>query len=139
MISGVGIDIIEIERIKKAISKNKTFLKKIFTEREIGYFDSRNNRTEVIAGNFAVKEAVVKALGVGFVGIGFKDVEALRDTFGKPYIVLHNKARTMLGSNCTIHVSISHCRDYAVANATIESLTIDKIDEISFSMFQKLQ
>ena len=139
MIVGVGIDIIEIERIEKAISRSNKFIEKVFTENERVYFGTRNNRIEVITGNFAAKEAIVKAIGVGFVDIGLKDVEVLRDPFGKPYVVLYNKAKAMLSDTSTVHISISHCKDYAVANATIESLDKSDINEMEFSLMQKLQ
>lgn len=119
MIIGIGIDIIEISRIEKAASKEE-FVNKVFTQDEIKYFDSRNRRPEVIAGNFASKEAVVKAMSVGFRNFEWKDIEVLRDSLGKPYVILHNNARNMLGNNCIIHVTISHCQNYAVANAIIE-------------------
>ena len=71
MIIGIGVDIIEIERVRQAIRNNKNFLSKLFTEREIDYFISRNMNSEVIAGNFAAKEAVSKALGTGMRGFSF--------------------------------------------------------------------
>lgn len=127
MIVGVGTDIIEISRIKKAILGHG-FVNRVFTENEIAYYQSKNKRVEILAGDFAVKEAVVKALGIGFVGIGLKDIEVLRDTWGKPYVVLHNKAKTMIADNCIVHVSISHCREYATAISIIESTNSNQFD-----------
>lgn len=92
MIIGIGVDIIEIERVRQAIQNNKNFLSKLFTEREIDYFISRNMNSEVIAGNFAAKEAVSKALGTGIRGFSFKDIEILRNELGKPEVILHNGA-----------------------------------------------
>lgn len=122
MILGIGIDIIEISRIEKAISKNDAFLERVFTEKERMYFKSRGGRAEVVAGNFAAKEAVVKAMSTGFRYFEFKDIEVLRDTLGKPYVILHNAAKNIINSRNLIHVSISHSRDNAVANAVIETL-----------------
>ncbi|MGL5506687.1 MAG: holo-ACP synthase, partial [Paraclostridium sp.] len=58
----IGIDIVEIDRIQEAVNKNKRFLEKLFTEKEIKYFESKNFRIETIAGNFAAKEAISKAI-----------------------------------------------------------------------------
>ena len=74
MILGIGVDIIEIDRIEKAIKKQNKFLEKIFTNKEIEYFQNRKMNIEVIAGNFAAKEAISKALGTGFRGISFLDI-----------------------------------------------------------------
>lgn len=88
MIIGIGIDLIEIERIKKACVK-EAFLLRSFTLREREYI---NNRPEQAAGNFAVKEAVSKAMGTGFRGISLNEIEVLRDSLGKPYVNLYGRA-----------------------------------------------
>ena len=69
MILGVGTDIIEIDRIKRAMDNTSGFLERIFTDKEIKYLSENSNRIESIAGNFAVKEAVSKALGTGIRGL----------------------------------------------------------------------
>lgn len=131
MILGIGIDIIEIRRIEKAILRNDAFLEKVFTEKERMYFKSRGVRAEVVAGNFAAKEAVAKAMSLGFRYFGFKDIEVLRNGLGKPYVVLHNTAKNMINSKSHIYVSISHSRDNAVANAIIE--TCEGVDTNEYS------
>ena len=88
MIIGIGTDLIEIERIKKACVK-EAFLLRSFTLEERACIDGRPERA---AGNFAVKEAVSKAMGTGFRGIGLNEIEVLRDAFGKPYINLYGRA-----------------------------------------------
>ena len=93
MILGIGVDIIEIDRIEKAIKKQNKFLEKIFTNKEIEYFQNRKMNIEVIAGNFAAKEAISKALGTGFRGISFLDIEVLRDEIGKPLVNIENKIK----------------------------------------------
>ena len=90
MIIGIGTDIIEIERIEIAVKRTKGFINKLFTENEINIFESRGFKSEVIAGNFAAKEAVSKALGTGFRGFGVKDIEILRDELGKPVVNLNS-------------------------------------------------
>ncbi|EOT2959870.1 TPA: holo-ACP synthase [Clostridium perfringens] len=126
MIIGIGVDIIEIERVRQAIQNNKKFLSKLFTEREIDYFISRNMNSEVIAGNFAAKEAVSKALGTGIRGFSFKDIEILRNELGKPEVILHNGANLignkLVGNNNSlrIHLSISHNNSNAIAYSVLE-------------------
>ena len=93
MILGIGVDIIEIDRIEKAIKKQNKFLEKIFTNKEIEYFHNRKMNIEVIAGNFAAKDAISKALGTGFRGISFLDIEVLRDELGKPLFNIENKIK----------------------------------------------
>ena len=115
----IGIDIIEIKRIKDAIEKNPRFLEKIFTENEIKYFKSNGFKYESIAGNFAAKEAISKAIGTGIRKFNFKDIEVLRNELGKPIVKTYNNLNHIcIAYNVIeIKVSISHCKDYAVANA----------------------
>lgn len=119
MITGLGIDIIEIERIEKAIAKNARFLDKIFTVREKEMFQSKNMKVETIAGNFAAKEAVSKVLGSGVAGFRWTDIEILRETDGKPYVILHHGALERANERHIekVEVSISHNRTSAIANA----------------------
>ncbi|MDK0858104.1 holo-ACP synthase [Clostridium perfringens] len=126
MIIGIGVDIIEIERVRQAIQNNKNFLSKLFTEREIDYFISRNMNSEVIAGNFAAKEAVSKALGTGIRGFSFKDIEILRNELGKPEVILHNGAN-LIGNKLVennnslrVYLSISHNNSSAIAYSVLE-------------------
>ena len=126
MIIGIGVDIIEIERVRQAIQNNKNFLSKLYTEREIDYFISRNMNSEVIAGNFAAKEAVSKALGTGIRGFSFKDIEILRNELGKPEVILHSGANLignkLVGNNNSlrVHLSISHNNSSAIAYSVLE-------------------
>ncbi|MGH4119410.1 holo-ACP synthase [Clostridium sp.] len=122
MIVGVGIDIVEIKRIKNAIERNNRFLEKIFTETELDYLRSRNLRPEYVSGRFAAKEAVAKALGTGFRGFDFRDIEIDRTTLGKPIVILKGKAKQIANSEgpYNIHLSISHGEESAVAYAILE-------------------
>lgn len=115
----IGIDIVEIGRIKQYSDKNKNFLKKLFTEKEIELFESKLYSPQTIAGNFAAKEAISKSLGLGIRGYDFKDIEVLRDELGKPIVKTYNRLEKICkGYNILeIKVSISHGKDYAVANA----------------------
>jgi holo-[acyl-carrier protein] synthase len=121
MIIGIGTDIIEIDRIEKVIDRTKSFIEKSFTDREIEYFNLHGFRGNVIAGNFAAKEAVSKALGTGFRGFGLKDIEVLRDQLGKPIVHLSDNIYRILNiKDFNIHVSISHSKENAIAYAVME-------------------
>ncbi|AEB75092.1 holo-ACP synthase [Clostridium botulinum] len=122
MIIGIGTDIVEIERIQKAINRNPNFITKLFTKNEIEYFKSRNMRPEFVAGRFAAKEAVSKALGTGFRGFEFKDIEIENNILGKPMVNLKGKAKKIdkKWGNYKIHLSISHGRENAIAYAILE-------------------
>lgn len=115
----IGIDIIEIDRIKNAIERNPRFLEKIFTKEEIKYFESRGMKIESIAGNFAAKEAISKSIGTGIRDFNFSDIEVLRNDIGKPIVKTYNNLKQIcIDYNVLeIKVSISHGKDYAVANA----------------------
>lgn len=131
MILGVGVDIVEIRRIKEAISKHANFIDRMFSKNEIEYLKSRNLRPEFVAGRFAAKEAVAKALGTGFSGFEFKDIEIDRTAAGKPLVVLKGKAKLMAQKygDYKIHVSISHGIDNAIAYAVME---VDKLEDCNF-------
>lgn len=119
MIHGIGTDIVEIVRVKKALEV-QSFLKN-FSQAEQRLFHKKKPE-ETAAGHFAAKEAVAKALGTGFSGFGPEHIEILRNAVGKPYAVLHGEAQNIaenLGI-CKMHVSISHCKDYATAFALAE-------------------
>ena len=121
MIYGTGTDIVEIKRIEKALKK-ESFVNKCFTENEIIYLKSKNFSPETAAGIFAAKEAVSKALGTGFRGFMPQDLEILHTENMKPYVNLlpkSEKTAVDLGVN-NIHISISHCKDYALAFAVAE-------------------
>lgn len=118
MISGIGIDIIEIERIKKALNK-PSFINRCFTEKEIQYFKKRKYNVQTIAGYFCAKEAISKSLGTGFSTFKLLDIEIIKDHNGRPTVLLKNNAMKIskqMGIN-NVLISISHCNTYAVANA----------------------
>ena len=118
MLTGVGCDLIEIERMKKACEK-EAFLLRVYTEEERRQADGR---ISVLAGTFAVKEAVAKALGTGFRTFMPKDIEVLRDKLGKPYVILHANAEKVACEKQIkrIEVSISDTAQYAMAFAVGE-------------------
>lgn len=122
MIAGIGVDIIEIERIKNSIERNPNFINKVFTKNEIEYFKSRKMRPEYMAGRFAAKEAISKALGTGIRGFDIKDIEIDRNSLGKPIAVLRGKSKMILKKyeSFNIHISISHSKENAIAYAILE-------------------
>lgn len=120
MIVGIGIDIIEIERIGKACC-NPRFLNRVFTEKERKYFEMRGNNPRTMAGIFAAKEAVMKAMGTG-IKVGWQNIEVFHGPDGEPHIKLYDRAACRLSSmgGKKVWVSISHVRELAVAQAIIE-------------------
>ena len=121
MIVGIGNDIIEIERIEKAISK-EGFKNKIYTQRELENIEKRGNRTETYAGIFSAKEAISKAIGTGVREFSLTDLEILNDDLGKPYVVVSEKLDKILKAkkeDYQIEISISHSKKYATAVAII--------------------
>ncbi|MBS6183467.1 MAG: holo-ACP synthase [Clostridium celatum] len=122
MILGIGTDIIEIERINRAINNTPMFLEKIFTKRELDELNKSTLRVESVAGNFAVKEAVSKAVGTGMRGFSFNDIEVFRDELGKPIVEVSDKVKDIIKvDNYTFNVSISHNRTCAIAFVVLES------------------
>ena len=121
MIVGIGNDIIEIERIEKAISK-ESFKDKIYTQRELENIKKRGNRAETYAGVFSAKEAISKAIGTGVREFSLTNLEILNDDLGKPYVVVSEKLDKIIKSkkeDYQIEISISHSKKYAIAIAII--------------------
>ncbi len=120
-----GVDIVEIERIKHSFeSCGNSFRDRIFTENEIEYCENKKQmRFASYAARFAAKEAISKAFGTGIgEGVKWRDMEVFNDPQGKPYVVLHDRAKEIyegMGAR-GISLSLSHSRDYAVAYAVIE-------------------
>ena len=112
----VGVDIIEIQRVADTLERfGERFLQRIYTEDEIAYC---RGRPPQLAARFAAKEAVMKALGTGTRGVGWREVEVTRKRTGEPGIALHGRAAMRaerLGID-RIAISLSHSRDYAVAS-----------------------
>jgi holo-[acyl-carrier protein] synthase len=124
MIRGIGVDIIEIGRIRRDIEVLGTrFLDKLFTDGEIAYCSGKANPHQHYAARFAAKEAVSKALATGWAGeFRWKDVEVANDPSGQPRILLHGHLREHLGG-ASIHLSLSHSEGHVVAMALIEDHT----------------
>ncbi|HQE66370.1 MAG TPA: holo-ACP synthase [Bacillota bacterium] len=122
MIFGIGTDIIEIKRIKKAISRSPRFIERLFTEQELEFYKKKDMKAQHIAGGFSAKEAVLKALGTGLRGFRWKDIEILRGPIGKPIVRFEGNVKQFIEDNGIgiIHVTISHSKDFATATAIAE-------------------
>jgi holo-[acyl-carrier protein] synthase len=121
MVLGLGIDIIEIARVKKSIEKyGDKFLDKVFTEEEIKYCNSKFNKYQHYAARFAAKEAVYKALASGWKeGLRWKDIEIQNDASGMPSIKPTGKLQSFLSGDTQLRISISHSDNYVTSVAII--------------------
>jgi holo-[acyl-carrier protein] synthase len=113
----IGTDIIEIERVRRTVERfGDRFLRRVYTETELNIY---GHRAHTLAASFASKEAVMKVLGTGARGVGWRDIETLFQPSGKPHVRLDGRAEVQarkLGIK-EIDVSMSHCKEYAVATA----------------------
>ncbi len=112
-----GIDLLEINRLRDAIATHgERFLQRIFTPREL---EANAQRVESLAGRFAAKEAVAKALGCGIGDVAWKEIEILRAESGAPQLVLHGAAERMAREQglAKWSLSLSHSQSHAVAVA----------------------
>ena len=125
MIVSIGVDLIEINRIASALDRNANrFRDRIFTTSEINYCEGRGSRLASYAGRFAAKEAVMKALGMGwFDGVFWRDIEVVSGTNGAPSVRLSGYAKQRFNhiGAAKAHLSISHSRDLAIAQVVFES------------------
>ena len=125
MIFGNGIDIIDINRIRRVIDKyGNRFKKRCYSRSEIERSENRLNLVESYAKRYAAKEACAKALGTGLArGVFWKDIEVFNNKFGKPYIRLHNNAKKYLSKmsehELKIELSLSDEKEFAIANVII--------------------
>jgi holo-[acyl-carrier protein] synthase len=124
MIVGTGVDIAEVPRVAAAIKRfGDRFLRRIFTEGEIRYCESKANKVERYAARFAAKEAALKAIGTGWKrGVAWKEVEVTREPGGRPTMTFHGKAAEFaakLGMK-RAHVSLSHTAEHAIAQVILE-------------------
>lgn len=110
----IGVDIIEIDRIRKAL-KDPAFARRVFSKKERAYCDTLSDPAPRYAGRFAAKEAVAKALGTGFgKDLSFHDIEILNEPSGMPIVSLRGRREK-------IALSISHCKSHATAFALVQN------------------
>ena len=123
MIFGLGTDLIEVSRIKKAIERSDSFKRKIFNQVEIDYCDSLSNPYQSYAARFAAKEAFMKALGTGWRdGLSFNTIYVVNDELGKPSMKLECVAAQLIKKNdiSSIHVSLTHIKEIASVTIILE-------------------
>ena len=124
MIIGTGIDLIEVARIEKALSRDIGFRDKIFTPGEIEYCESKKNKYQHYAARFSAKEAFLKAVGTGWrFGVRFADIDLYHDELGQPHIRTTGIAKELTEhlTVSKIHVSLSQLKELASAVVIIES------------------
>lgn len=117
MIKGIGLDMIDLDRVAAAVKKNNRFVERILTTTEIRQYEKYKGarQIEYLAGRFAAKEAYAKAIGTGFgKGLHFTDIEILQDADGKPHVVKPTQTDT------AVFVSITHTGRSAAAQIIIE-------------------
>ncbi len=125
MIVSIGIDIIEVARVREVLGRTPRFRERVFTARERAYCDSRGGlvAAQHYAARFAAKEAALKALRTGWSGgVAWHDVEVFSHESGQPALLFHNRARELFDrSGAThAHLSLSHTSEHAVAQVILE-------------------
>lgn len=122
-IFGIGIDVIEVERIEEAVEEfGDRFLERIFTAAERAYCQRQQRPAIHYAARWAAKEAVSKAFGTGIgVELGWQDMEVSRRKSGEPELLLHGRGERFAADNGIVQVKISltHAKSYAAANAVV--------------------
>ncbi|MDO8879285.1 MAG: holo-ACP synthase [Coriobacteriia bacterium] len=118
-VAGLGVDIVEIDRMREALRRHPRIRERLFSEEERAYCDARNKPEIHYAMRFAAKEAVLKALGTGFSGMTFRDVEVVRDERGRPVPRLSGRAAEVAEAAGVVemHLSLSFTHANAVASA----------------------
>jgi len=118
MIVGIGIDLIEVERVMEKINKSEGFREKVFSAHEISFCESKANKAENYAARFAAKEAFLKATGLGL-GLSHElaEIEVKNNRSGQPMLVLNGSSKEKSSQHNwnKIHVSISHLQSMACA------------------------
>jgi holo-[acyl-carrier protein] synthase len=119
VIKGIGVDIVEVERIELAIKRRSRFSERVFTDTERDYCLSKHRPHLHFAARFAAKEAALKALGTGLRGVKWTDLEVQRDKWGKPFLNLNGAAAELARDRgiCDIFISLSFSRESAIAQA----------------------
>ncbi len=121
MVYGIGIDIIEIDRIKESVENfGDKFLNKVFTQTELDYSLNKPNKYQHLAARFAAKEAIAKALSFnGDQGFRWKDIEIYNEPNGMPSVKLFNNLLEILGEGKELKITMSHSQNYVTCFAII--------------------
>ncbi|HEY1663461.1 MAG TPA: holo-ACP synthase [Verrucomicrobiae bacterium] len=125
MILGIGIDIIEVSRIRASLERfGERFGQRILLPDEMAYCLSHKHPAPFVAARFAAKEAISKAFGTGIgTQLGWQDMEIARKESGEPFVILHGKGKELFASRRArnLYVTISHTDNYAVVTAILEN------------------
>ena len=125
---GLGVDIVEIARMKAILARTPSFATRVFSDEERAYCEATAAPEVHFATRFAAKEAVVKALGTGFSrGIGVRDIEVRRNTKGRPYVVLSGRAKEVAAEQGVRELPISLSFTHAEAVACAMAITEDSV------------
>jgi len=119
---GIGIDIVEVERIQKLAEEHEAFLTRVYTKPEIRYCSKKKNRYQHFSARFAAKESVLKALGVGWArDVKWTDIEVVNDALGRPSINTYGEVKRLVDEKNIkeILISLSHTARYAVASVQL--------------------
>ena len=131
MIIGIGVDIVQIERVRKLVENYSEFMHQVFTAREIEFCQAKADSASSYAARFAAKEAMMKALGTGWnEKVNWLDIEVINERQGKPILKIGGKTLQLMqqmGVRQT-HLSLSHERDYALAFVVLEGEKLDNTD-----------
>ena len=125
MVLGLGIDIIEINRIQKSIEKfGENFLQKVYTPKEIEYCSDKANKYQHFAARFAAKEAVYKALATGWQEVlSWQDIEIFNEATGMPQVSMRGRLKEFLAEDKSLKISISHSQNYVTCVAIIYKIS----------------
>ena len=126
MILGTGVDLIEVGRIRSSYERfGDRFVNRVLRPAEIAYCRSHRDPAPFLAARFAAKEEISKAFGTGIgSALGWQDMEVGRKESGEPFVILHEAGRRLLAARggTTVHLTLSHTKDHAVAVAILERL-----------------
>ena len=131
MIISIGIDIVEVDRVRQVLSRTPRFVERVFTSGERAYCDERGAAVAAqhYAARFAAKEAMLKALQTGWSGgIAWQDIEVTQQKAGAPFLRLYGRVRELYEQSgaTAVHLSISHTSEHAIAQVILESSTNPK-------------
>lgn len=126
-IVGIGLDLVKVARIQALAERwQERFLQRVYTEGERRLSSKRPSPYATLAGRFAAKEAMMKALGTGWsAGVSWQDIQVLNDVGGKPVATVHGRTNTLIqqAGVTHIHVSLSHDGEYAIAEIILTNDT----------------
>jgi holo-[acyl-carrier protein] synthase len=124
VIISIGVDIIEVRRVRRSVERTPRFAERVFTDAERAYCESRGAvAAQHYAARFAAKEAALKALQTGWSGgIGWQDVEVSAKDSGAPVILFHGRAHELFAASgaTSAHISIAHTGEHAIAEVILE-------------------